>query len=404
MARRERREKGSGSIFKRGDSFVAQVQDGFSAAGKPKYKQVRCRTRTEAVQTLNELTSLLVQGKGIPGRNGYTVAGWLDVWLEDHIKPNRESKTYDFYKLMADKRIRPHLGRLDIQKVTPTDVSRLFKVIEEDGASANTIQAVRRTLRAAFGVGLKYGIVYDNPVSKTFAPRLQRAERTHFTAEQIQKLLEALSGSSIENLVRFTLATGMRIGEVTGVTWSSIDLKHKTVFVRAQLQRVGSELILKPLKTEKSLRTMPLVGHSLEAVQRERDRQKAEGYDNPLDLVFLNPWGRPFDPKYVNGRLHEVLTKAELPATGMHSLRHSAATFMLMAGLNLHQVSRYLGHSQIALTSNLYGHVLDDAMRGAAETLQGQYTSKQKPARPASREPRSTSKGRASSQTGQRHN
>ncbi len=61
------------------------------------------------------------------------------------------------------------------------------------------------------------------------------------------------------------------------------------------------------------------------------------------------------------------------PMTGMHSLRHSAATFMLMAGLNLHQVSRYLGHSQIALTSNLYGHVLDQSMREAAEVLQSKY-------------------------------
>lgn len=374
MATRERREKGSGSIFKRGASFVAQIQDGFTATGKPKYRQVRCKTRTDAVKTLNELTSLLVQSKVIPSKNGYTVAGWLDVWLDDHVKPNRESKTYDFYRLMANKHVRPHLGRLDIQKVTPTDISRLYKLIEANGASANTIQAVRRTLRAALGVAIKYGLVHDNPVSKTFAPKLQRAERTHFTAEQVQKLLEALIGSPIENLVRFTLATGMRIGEVTGVTWSSIDLKQKTVFVRAQLQRIGKELILKPLKTEKSVRTMPLVGHSLEAVQSEQERQKTEGYSNPMDLVFLNPWGRPFDPKYVNERLHEALSATGLPRAGMHSLRHSAATFMLMAGLNLHQVSRYLGHSQIALTSNLYGHVLDGAMRDAAEKLQRSYS------------------------------
>lgn len=373
MARRERREKGSGSIFKRGDSYVAQVQDGFTAAGKPKYKQVRCKTRTDAVRTLNELTSLLVQGKRIPGKNGYTVSGWLDVWLDDHVKPHRESKTYDFYRLMANKHVKPHLGRLDLQKVTPTDVSRLFKLIEADGATANTIQAVRRTLRAAYGVAMKYGLVHDNPVSKTFAPKLQRVERTHFTAEQIQKLLGALRGSPIENLVRFTLATGMRIGEASGVTWSAVDLEHQTVLVKTQLQRVNKNLVLKPLKTEKSTRTIPLVGHSLDSVQSERERQAGADYVNALDLVFLNPWGRPFDPKYVNDRLHDALSTAGLPRVGMHTLRHSAATFMLMAGLNLHQVSRYLGHSQIALTSNLYGHVLDNAMRDAASKLQEGY-------------------------------
>ena len=117
-----------------------------------------------------------------------------------------------------------------------------------------------------------------------------------------------------------------------------------------------------------------MAGHSLDVVRLERNRQEDECYENELDLVFLNPWGRPFDPKYVNDYLHIALEQAGLPRTGMHSLRHSAATFMLMAGLNLHQVSRYLGHSQIALTSNLYGHVLDGAMRDAAERLQDAYS------------------------------
>lgn len=247
------------------------------------------------------------------------------------------------YRLMAEKRIKPYLGRLELQRVTPQDVSRLFKTIEADGASPNTILAVRRTLRAAYGVAIKYGEAHDNPVSKTFAPKVKREQKVYFDAEQVQKLLEALEGSPIENLVKFTLATGMRIGEVTGITWEAVDLKRKTVLVCAQLQRVDKQLVLKPLKTDKSLRTMPLVGHSLEVIRTERNRQEDEGYENPLNLAFLNPFGRPFDPKYVNERLHEALKKAELPATGMHSLRHSAATFMLMAGLNLHQVSRYLG-------------------------------------------------------------
>jgi len=371
---RERREKGSGSIFKRGDSYVAQVQVGFTESGKPKYKQMRCKTRTDAVRSLNELTSLLVQGKHIPGKRVHTVSQWLHVWLETHIKPHREPKTYDFYNLMSGQHIMPHLGSLDLQKVTPTDVSRMFKQIEANGATTNTIQAVRRTLRAAYGVAMKYGLVHDNPVSKTFAPKLKRAERIHFTAEQIQKLLDALDGSPIEYLVRFTLATGMRIGEASGVTWSAIDLEKETVLVRAQLQRVSKELVLKPLKTEKSTRTLPLVGHSLQAVLREREKQAERDFVNPLDLVFLNTSGLPFDPKYVNKSLHQALAAASLPRAGIHTLRHSAATFMLMAGLNLHQVSRYLGHSQIALTSNLYGHVLSESMRDAAERLQASYT------------------------------
>lgn len=373
MAQRQRRERGSGSIYKRGDGYVAQVQDGYTEAGRPRYRQVRCKTQAEAVKALKDMTSLLHQGKAIPSKNGHTVSSWIDVWLEEHIKPNRERKTYEFYSMMAGKHVIPYLGRAELQKVTPTDVSRLFKTMESHGASANTILAVRRTLRAAYGVAMKYGEAHDNPVSKTFAPKLRQTERVHFDAEQVQKLLAALAGSPIEGLVRFTLATGTRVGEASGVTWGCVDLKRKTVLIQHQLQRLDRELVLKPLKTAKSVRTMPLVGHSLDAVLAEQERQREEELENPLDLVFLNPWGRPFDPKYINTELHRVMAKAELPRAGMHALRHSAATFMLMAGLNLHQVSRYLGHSQIGLTSNLYGHVLDEAMRDAAEALQGAY-------------------------------
>lgn len=374
---RQRREKGAGSIYKRGNSYIAQMKYECPQTGKLKTKQVYRKTQSEAVAELKILQASLLAGKAPTTGKTHTVSSWIDLWLEDHIKPNREVKTYQFYKLMADKRIKPYLGIMELNKVTPTDVSRMFKSIEKDKATPNTIAAVRRTLRAAYGVAMKYGHVNDNPVSKTFATKVKREPKVYFDADQVKKLLEALKGSPIENLVKFTLATGMRIGEVTGITWDSVDLKQKTVLVRNQLQRINKELVLKPLKTEKSVRTMPLVGHSLDAVESEKLRQGAIQDVNTLNLVFTNPWGRPFDPKYVNDQLHDALEKAKLPKTGMHSLRHSAATFMLMAGLNLHQVSRYLGHSQIALTSNLYGHVLDGAMRSAALQLQAEYQASQ---------------------------
>ncbi|MGV3615256.1 MAG: tyrosine-type recombinase/integrase [Fimbriimonas sp.] len=373
MAKDRRRERGTGSIYRRGDGYVAQVQDGWKENGKPKYRQVRCKTQAEAVKELNKLNALVTAGKPIPERNGHTVSSWLNAWLEDHIRPNREVKTHQFYKLMVEKRIKPYIGRMELQRVSPTDVTRLFKAIEKDGATPNTIQAVRRTLRAAYGVAMKYGHVPDNPVARTFATKTRRQPKVYFDAAQAQALLKAIEGGPIENVVKFTLATGMRIGEVTGVTWDCVDEERRTVLIANQLQRIEKRLILKPLKTEKSVRTMPLVGHTWDTVEAERARQESEEYENPLGLVFLNPWGRPFDPKYVNEQLHAALATAGLPKTGMHSLRHSAATFMLMAGLNLHQVSRYLGHSQITLTSNLYGHVLDGAMRDAAQRLQAAY-------------------------------
>lgn len=347
--------------------------DGYKENGQPRYRQAQRKRHADAVIALNGLLAKVTTGVAFQDGRGSTLASWLYSWLDDHIRPNKEPKTYDFYKLNVQKRIEPVLGRLELRKVKPADVTKMFRKIEEGGCSKSTVDATRRTLRAAFSIAVKNGLCNDNPVSKTFAPTVRHKPKVFFDSGQAQDLLKALEGSPIESIVRFTLATGLRIGEATGLTWSCVNLDQKQCKVENQLQRVGGELRLKPLKTEKSRRMMPLVGHSLQAVQDEKARQTLEAQENPIGLVFLNPYGRPFDPKYVDVKLKEALKEAKLPITGMHSLRHSAATFMLMAGLNMHQVSRFLGHSQIALTSNLYGHTLDEAMRKSAESLQRAY-------------------------------
>lgn len=380
------RTKGAGSIYERGEGkqkrFIAQVQDGYKENGKPQYRQVRCRTKEEAQQAINEMIAKKVNGTPIPSGKSPTLAKWLDTWLKDFIEPHREPKTHDFYKLHIEARIKPHLGTLDLRKIRPRHVNAMMTALEREGVGRSTQDATRRTLRAAMTVAMKLEYCGDNPVTKTFAPKVTKKPIVYFDAKQVNTLLEALEGSPIENLVKFSLATGMRIGESTGVTWENFDADSNTLRLTQQLQRAKVEgrkkKALKPkaLKSEKSRRPMPLLGLSLEVVLAEQQRQIDEGFENPLNLIFLNPLGRPFDQKYVNKYLHLALEKAELTVTGMHSFRHSAATFMLMDGLNLHQVSRYIGHSQVSLTSNLYGHVLETGMREAAERLQSSITNR----------------------------
>lgn len=371
-AKKKRKPRGLGSTFKRGSSFVAQVQDGYLENGKPRYKQERYKTEKEAVAALKRMNTLKDQGKSLGGKTGFTVESWIDYWLDEFVKPAREDATYKVYKAYIDK-VKPYIGKLELQKLSPDHLRSMFKSLKKAKASSNTIHAVRRNLRNALNVAVKLGYLHDNPVVKTFSENVKRKPKVFFTAEQVKTLFEHLEGSPIENLVKFTLATGVRSGEARGITWKDLNLESGYVLLQYQLQRIDKKLVLKSLKTEKSQRMLPLIGHSLFAVESEKVRQETERLENELDLVFTNPWGRPFDAKYVSEHLHDILEKAELPKTGLHSLRHSAATFMLMNGQNLHVVSRFLGHSQVGLTSNLYGHVLDSGMREAAEKLQEQY-------------------------------
>jgi integrase len=84
---------------------------------------------------------------------------------------------------------------------------------------------------------------------------------------------------------------------------------------------------------------------------------------------MYNSAGRPIDPKNIDKHLKAVFAKAELPPMSFHKLRHTAATLMVAAGVELHQVKEQLGHSQISLTANLYAHGLTEAQKKASDTL-----------------------------------
>ncbi len=103
-----------------------------------------------------------------------------------------------------------------MSRLRATDVTQMMRILEEQGASKNTLNATRRTLRAALNVAMKMGLCGGNPVTKMFAPKVTRNKKVYFDAEQVQALLTALQGSWIEDLVKFTLATGCRIGEASG--------------------------------------------------------------------------------------------------------------------------------------------------------------------------------------------
>jgi len=381
--RRSRRQKGTGSVFRRGRYWVAQVQDGYRENGLPRYRQVQRKTQAEAVRALNELTAKVTLGVPMADGRAPSLAEWLDRWLEEHVRPNLAPKTHAFYRLFVEK-LKPCLEKKDLKRVTPDDVNKIFARLrraEGGAASDSAVDAARRTLRAAFGVAVRLGLCADNPVARAGAVKVRRKDRPRLTEEQAAALLKALEGSEIERLVRFTLATALRVGEATGLQWEGVSLEPgaESFEVRNQLQRLRlegepkSRLVLRPLKTERSRRTLPLVLDALEAVKAEKARQKEAGFENPLGLVFLNPQGRPFDQKYVDVRLKAALRRAGLRPMGMHALRHSAITFMLMKGMNLHMASRFAGHSSITLTSDTYGGVLDRAMREAAEAVQSGY-------------------------------
>jgi integrase len=174
-----------------------------------------------------------------------------------------------------------------------------------------------------------------------------------------------------------TLALGLRLGEVTGLSWNNFDLDATppTVNIHQQLQRRPRRgLVLCDLKTPKSRRTLAIPDHLVATLRHHRAAQAAERLaagphweDN--GLVLTTPYGRPIDPANFRHDFAKITSKAGLGAWTIHELRHSAGSLLFAMGVPMKVISETLGHSSERVTSEIYVHLQAEHRLVAADAM-----------------------------------
>ncbi len=176
-------------------------------------------------------------------------------------------------------------------------------------------------------------------------------------------------GSRLDVLLLVALTTGMRRGELMALRWSDLDFETGMLQVRRNLARVpGIGYVERELKTKSAWRMIVLSGVVLEALReheklQEQVRVKADDRWREQGLIFSNIYGGFFYPDHVWLLFKKLLNEAGLPDVRFHDLRHSVATILLAAKIDLKVVSELLGHSSIAIMADIYGHVLPERQR-----------------------------------------
>jgi integrase len=217
------------------------------------------------------------------------------------------------------------------------------------------------------------------------APRIPRKQIEPLNPGHARKLLEMAKGSRYEAIYLVALTLGLRRGEVLGLRWSDIDFDGRALRVNQSVQRLStgsaekgkkSELRATETKTDGSRRTIALPDSVVRGLKAHRARQAearlaAGASSQDGDLVFTNATGRPIEPVVLNRDYKSLLKKLELPTTlRFHDLRHSAASLLLSQGVHPRAIMELLGHSSIAVTMNVYGHVMPAMMRDAADKME----------------------------------
>ena len=373
MKRRGRNEGGITFLKSKG-VYVASIYTGTDASGKPTYRKAQRKTKTEAVKALQELRASIGSGQDIRG-DDLLVSEWLDRWMADFVS-QRAPKTVKTYEQIVRTHLKPGLGKVPLRKLSPSQVASFLNRKKQHFASNGggdkglpMLRNIRAVLRAALKRAVALGHASTCAVNEaTTVPQIRRPEAPFLSPQQCAALLDALSETPIKDLVQFVMATGLRVGEATGLRVSDVDLASSCARVEVQLQRVGGALELRPLKTIKSRRDIPLNALATTAVTSALSAEYS-GAANELGLVFRNSRGGPFDQKNIDKWLKRALFSAGLPSMGMHGLRHTTANTLLHEGVPLHTVSRMLGHSSITLTANTYGHILQASHVEASNTL-----------------------------------
>ena len=220
----------------------------------------------------------------------------------------------------------------------------------------------------------RWGMVSRNVATLVDAPRVRRHEITPLTPEHAKTLIAASADDRHRALWITALGTGLRQGELLALRWEDVDLEAGRLRVRHSLANVDGTLTLQEPKTDRSRRSLVLPESVTVALRAHRTRQKmdqlvAGSRWADSGHVFATMLGRPHHAATITRCFQAALDRAELPRVRFHDLRHSAATFLLAQGMTLEDVKNQLGHSTIVLTSNTYGHVLEQRKRQVAAAM-----------------------------------
>lgn len=311
------------------------------------------------------------------GKN-ITVMELVERYLKTKVgmRPNTLAN-YNFVKNILKEEA---FGQQKISKVKTSDAKLfLIKMQQEDGRGHSTIKTVRGVLRPAFQMAVDDDILMKNPFQFELAGVVvnDSVTRQAINKDQMRKFLRFVHDDvhycRYYEVVYILFHTGMRISEFCGLTLKDIDLENKTVNIDHQLQRTAKrEYVIEPTKTNAGTRVLPItneVAEMFRSIIADRPKYKTEkvvaGYTG---FLFLDKDYMPLVAMHWEHRFNSMVAryneiyKVQMPNITPHVCRHTYCSNMAKSGMNPKTLQYLMGHSDIAVTLNVYTHVgLEDA-------------------------------------------
>lgn len=328
---------------------------------------VHGRTIGETQKALTDLKYRLEHGMYINNAR-LTFDEWFNTWMEDYKKNQVKIGTYLNYRKYYAGMIKGEIGQKQVNSIRGDDIQRIYNIWVKKEYAISTIKIASAVLNGCFKQAEKNGLIERNPVKLAILPRKgkKRKKIKVLTKDQQMLFMEYARQSYLYNLFEVMIRTGMRSGEVRGLIYGlDIDKKKRVIHIQRTLKyesRIG--FFTDTPKTKSSEREIPLT----KEVEQYLDTQQKLRWGNVIRMdrfLFCNYNGDPLSRECLQGEIDRIVNQIrkdghEFPRVTSHVFRHTFATRAIEAGMQPQVLKAILGHSSLAMTMDLYSHVLPD--------------------------------------------
>ena len=297
------------------------------------------------------------------------------------------------YNKMWNNRVKDELGNCKVVQLRSSNIKAFYMRLSNAGYSHSTIKLIHTMIFPALEMAVEDDIIRKNPAKNALLSSYgaEAKEKEILTLEQQQRLFEFLENSKIYNMyipmLTILIETGLRCGEMIGLTWNDVSLSENWLSVNHQLVYKnfgdGCKFHATTPKTDAGMRTIPLTKNVIKAFSEQKKinfllgRHCIDEIDGYSDFIFVAKTNRPYMPAGVNNVLYNIVdaynknelkkAKAEhrkaelLPKFSVHTLRHTSCTNRARQGMNIKVLQYLMGHSDSSVTLDVYNHLDNEA-------------------------------------------
>lgn len=354
-------------------------------------------TKTEAHEAGREAVQQRDRGT-LLNPSTVTVAELLDEWLLSKADTVSGNSLQD-YEIAARRHIKPAIGGMKLQDLTPSQVRQQYAAWKDAGMSARMVHRCHIVLGQALAFAVHEELVFRNVAADVKKPSIQKTEMKVWNPDETRRFLHAAMHRPVltrisakpdatskpvqtrpdDLLPLWYLLTleGLRRGEALGLRWKDVNWDRGTIHVVqtviADKSNKGTAIVQSRTKTKTGSRTVRLTPDTLDVLKTHRKEQTARRLASPEwvdnDLIVCTSKGTPVSPANVSRSFERLVALAGVPRIRVHDLRHTSATLLLRAGTAAKVVSERLGHASIGITLDTYSHVLPDMQDTAADAM-----------------------------------